>query len=220
MTDPPPTVPVVFLHLPLPASSFFWGGFFFFCSSVSRRSRHSSFCLQAPVSSSPLTSVSPPVHAFCLSSHPPCFFFFFASSWVFTSCRPHHPFWLGVCWEDLLLSLAFYLFPHLLFPLKVKLKSPAPTQANVRAHTGVSLHTRVGWQNNAAPRHMKERKTSCPTFALPSSHPSAPLTPSLSVLASTFLCLLFSCCSAVGDGVIHVFALALPFCFTSSFAAE
>lgn len=81
---------------------------------------------------------------------------------MFTSCQPHHPFWLGRCWEDLLLSsLAFYLFPYLLFPLKMKLKSPnTHTQWYKHAGTQAShCHTRrLTKQCRAAPRHMKEQK--------------------------------------------------------------
>lgn len=74
---------------------------------------------------------------------------------MFTSCRPHHPFWLGLCCEDLLFSFAFYLFPHSLFPLKMKLKSP------VLRHTHIQASHCMRWltkQRRAVPRHMKEHK--------------------------------------------------------------
>ena len=178
---PPPSCPVIFLHLPLPASSSF-----FLLLYILLCFRALPSFLLSPSSSHFLLAAHLSFPPACLLSLliPALFFFcFFASSWMFTSCRPHHPFWLGVCWEDLLLSLAFYLFPYLLFPLKMKLKSPALTHANVRAHRHHSAPRRTRRPTKTTPHRAEayERaRTSRPTFALPSSHPS------LSVLASTF----------------------------------
>lgn len=83
---------------------------------------------------------------------------------MFTSCQPHHPFCLGLCWEDLLFSFTFYLFPYLPFPLKMELKSPVPTRAHTHARAEAShCHTRrLTKQRHAVPRHMKEHKPLVP----------------------------------------------------------
>lgn len=120
-----------------------------------------------PLPRSPHISFPSPPLPLCIfpcppspSSSPPCF----ANSWMFTWCQPHHPFCLGLCWEDLLFSFTFYLFPYLPFPLKMELKSPVPTRARTHTHTRVRAETshchtrRLTKQRHAVPRHMKEHK--------------------------------------------------------------
>lgn len=77
---------------------------------------------------------------------------------MFSSRRPHHPFRLGVFWEDLLFSFTFYLFPYLLFPLKMKLKSPVLTHTHARTQASRRHTRRLTKHRRAVPRRMKEHK--------------------------------------------------------------
>lgn len=58
----------------------------------------------------PLHTITPVLHLHLLrpfpSPIPPCPLFHPVPP-VFTSCQPHHPFWMGLCWEDLSSSFTF-----------------------------------------------------------------------------------------------------------------
>lgn len=205
MTDPPPVLSSSSTSLSLlpPPFLFFSSSTF---SSVSGHSRRSSFCLQAPTSSSPLTSVSPP-RAFCLSSHPPCFFF----------CEQPNVYFMSASSSILTGRLlgGFAPLPRILFvPLfAVSIKDEIEiscASARKRARTQASLCTRRTRRLTKQRRAeaYERARTSRPTFLLcllriPSLH-SLALCPRLHLL-----CLLLSCCSAAGDGCDPRFLLFL-----------
>jgi len=139
----------------------------------------------APASFLILSSVS--VHSHPPSPQPSSVFLFLAhlgSPCVLCRCLPyshtHLVLWAVECllhvslishldWAsvggDLLFSFTFYLFPYLLFPLKMKLKSPVPADT----HT----YTVPNKTQTSCAIAYERAHTSRPTFALPSSHPFA-----------------------------------------------
>lgn len=182
MTDPPPrhhSLFAFFLFAPLISSLLFLD-----TPIIPPLSLTSSRRLFSPPCSprSPLCLLSLPP----LSSYPPCF----VNSRMFTSCRPHHPFLLGLCWQDLLFSFAFYFFPYLLFPLKMKLKSPVLTHAHTHTHTKTHTHrlrtehTSTDKTTTCRAKAYEKARTSRPTFCF-TLFSSFRSTCSLSVLAST-----------------------------------
>lgn len=135
---------------------------------------------------------------------------------MFTSCWPHHPFWLGLCWEDLLFSFACYLFTYLLLPLKMKLKSPVRTHTKAHTNTGICTlpHASTNKTTTCCAEAYERAQTFRPTFDLASSHPQLhflSLGPRLHLLS-----FLFSYCKCGGRQCFVFMLYFVLFCFCFS----